>query len=104
MKRAVIITMIMTPSAASAGDVCTLGQAVTNCFHPTARYQECEVIGRDTGRARFSGGLTGRPYSLSYRVETKDSFARVVLLDDNAAIPPNKSCSMASWQPMKRAE
>lgn len=79
-----------------------MAESAVRCFHPTAKYKECVETGGNTAIARFKGGITGRPYAISYRLEMRNDFARVVLLDDNAAVPPNKHCSMAEWQQVTR--
>ncbi|WP_145980778.1 hypothetical protein [Magnetospirillum sp. ME-1] len=99
-----IFAMLALPAAAQAATICEAAPNIVSCFHPTAKYLECSMSGRDTAVIRFKGGITGRPYAMQVRSERKDNFSRLILLDDNAAVPPSQKCGYLQWQPLSSAE
>ncbi|BAE51222.1 hypothetical protein [Paramagnetospirillum magneticum] len=99
-----IFALLTLPAVAQASALCDSAANIVGCLHPTAKYQECTMSTPNTAVIRFKGGITGRPYALQVRHEQKDSFRRLVLLDDNATVPPNANCPHLQWQPIPKQE
>jgi hypothetical protein len=79
--------------------LCHFAAAILACYHPTAIPQQCQLTGYDTADIFYQGGLTRRPYVMTVQGQTDGNMQRIVLLNDNAVIPPNMGCAMGQWHP-----
>lgn len=88
--------------ASPAFAICDQAPEFLACYHPTASFTGCKQTSPDRAFIYFRGGVTNRPYQLEVAVEKLNGFGRVILLGDNATLPPNSRCTLQEWRPLVR--
>lgn len=92
---------LITVAAQAQGDVCASANMIAACFHPSASFVGCEAGANGRAKVYFKGGLTKRPYQLEYERQSRPGETRIVLLSDNAVVPPSPRCKLRDWHSSK---
>lgn len=99
MRKILMAILIFSSTPAFAG-ICDHGREIVKCYHPTAQYARCEETPDNKATVYFQG-VTGKPYQMDMILHQRNEFFRLELVKDTAILPPNRSCPLDGWQPMR---
>lgn len=90
--------------------IAEVGQSILKCYHPSGRFRSVDVMevpwqrGAQYNtkksallRVNWNGAVLQTNYALYVAMIERDGKVLTVIQSDNAAIPPNKNCSLARW-------
>lgn len=101
------LAVSIATAAEAAPNICKLAPEVLACFHPEDTYLTCSELRRNHAKVYFRGSILGRAYQLEYSIERRHNaaervmYSRVLLLSDNAILPPSPQCMYGEWMPWK---